>query len=429
MAHDATESAPERLELGAAAWPLYWIATITGVAGICLAVILGAFADSTLRDFFYAYLVAFCFVLSLTIGALFFVLLQYMTKAGWSVSVRRIAEWMASSMPVVAAMSAPILIAVIMHNGVLYRWSEPGWGTAPASDAHVSPAQLALLPEHASDSKRWYLSPYPFVARIVFYFVVWSIVGVWYWKQSSLQDKTGDPRITARMQSLAAPSLVVCALTTTLAAFDLIMSLDPGWSSTIFGVYYFAGSMLAFFSFAILTIVYLQSRGFIEKGITVEHIHDMGKFLFAFVFFFGYIGFSQYMLMWYGNIPEETEWFLKRGVSTAPHAQNGFTVFALLVLFGKVLIPFAGLLSRHVKRNPKALAFWACWLLVFQWVDLFWIIMPENDGTVHLGLLEISITVGLVGVFLGVVVRKAAHGALRPLHDPRMGEALAFHNI
>jgi hypothetical protein len=437
--HDphARASGPERLELGESAWPLYWTSTIVGVTGILLAVLVGALKTSGLAHFFFAYLIAFCFVLSLALGALFFVLLQYLTKAGWSVNVRRIAEWMASSMPVVAAMSAPLLIAVLLHNGVPYRWSDPNWGKPEAENvaANAAPAAThpkaegALKTEEISASKRMYLSPIAFVARVIAYFAIWSIIAVWYWKQSVLQDKTGDSRLTARMQSLAAPALVVCALSLTLASFDLIMSLDPTWASTMFGVYYFAGSMLAFFAFAIIAVVYLQSKGFLTRGITVEHIHDMGKFLFAFTFFFGYIAFSQYMLMWYANIPEETEWFLRRGVSTEPGAQNGYTIFALAILFGKVLIPFAGLLSRHVKRNPKLLAFWACWILFFHWCDLYWLIEPEMDGFLHLGLLQVFTTVGLLGLFVATVVRKAAHESLRPLHDPREGEALAFHNI
>jgi len=432
--HGSPAAGPERLELGDTAWPLYWISTIVGVVGILLAVLVGAFKTSGLAHFFFAYLVAFCFVLSLALGALFFVLLQYLTKAGWSVNVRRIAEWMASSMPVIAAMSSPLLIAVLLHNGVPYRWSDPNWGKPQAefSAATAPPhpkAEGALKTEEISASKRAYLSPIAFVGRMIAYFAIWSVIAVWYWKQSVMQDKTGDPRLTARMQSLAAPALVVCALTATLASFDLIMSLDPSWSSTMFGVYYFAGSMLAFFAFTIIAVVYLQSRGFLTRGITVEHIHDLGKFLFAFTFFYGYIAFSQYMLMWYANIPEETEWFLRRGVSTEPGKQNGYTIFALAILFGKVLIPFAGLLSRHVKRNPKLLAFWACWILFFHWCDMYWLIMPEMDRFLHVGPLQLFTTVGLLGFFVATVVRKAAHESLRPLHDPRMSEALAFHNI
>ena len=361
-----TSSEPERLELGDRAWSLYWTTTIAGVVGILLAILIGWHEDPTFAHFFFAYLVAFCFVLSLSLGALFFVLLQFLVKAGWSVNVRRIAEWMAASMPIVAAMSAPLLIAVVMHNGVPYPWSADSWGVpakeqlketvlTPALAHHHIEGPLAT--EEISASKRKYLSPIAFIARVIAYFAIWSIIGVWYWKQSVLQDQSGNPALTARMQSLAAPALVVCAATATLAAFDLIMSLDPTWSSTIFGVYYFAGAMLGFFAFTILVVVYLQSKGFLTRGITVEHIHDLGKFLFAFTFFFGYIAFDQYMLMWYANIPEETEWYLRRGVSTAPGAEWFYLLRALhLVREGADSLRRAAVAPRQAEpRDPRLL--------------------------------------------------------------------------
>lgn len=434
MAHIEAPTAPERIELGDAAWPIYSAAIIIGLVGICLAVALGYWADSTLRRFFFSYLVAFCYVLSLAIGSLFFVLLQHVTKAGWSVSVRRIGEWMAASMPVVAAMSAPILVVVLMHNGTPYKWSDPNWGKPEAAETKtaVDNTKTTEEPIVVSPSKRWYLSPIPFVTRIAIYFAIWSCIGIWYWKQSTLQDQDGDAGHTAMMQRYAAPALVVCAITTTLAAFDLIMSLDPSWTSTIFGVYFFAGGMMTFFATAIIIATLLQRRGYLTRGITVEHFHDLGKFLFAFTFFFGYIGFSQFMLIWYGNLPEEVEWYRRRGASTSVTAPHFFTPFILAILFGKVLIPFAGLLSRHVKRNPRPLFFWACWILFFQWCDMYWLVMPELDGYVHwhtLVILQPFLMLGLLGIFFAVVARKAAHGALRPLHDPRMSEALAFQNI
>jgi len=434
--HDHDDSGPERLHLGSFAGSLFRPAALVGGAGLLVALILGRIQDADFSRFLFAYLVAFAFVLSLAVGALFFLLLQYLVKAGWSVSVRRIAEWMASSMPIVGLMSLPLLYAVMVpHNGIPYRWTQPGWGTS--SETVQLKVEGAVKEEGISASKRAYLSPLPFASRVIGYFLIWSIIAVYFARQSALQDTTGDPKITARLQSLAAPALVITALTVTLAAWDLIMSLDPTWSSTIFGVYYFAGSMVAFYAFTILTVIFLQSKGYLTRGITVEHRHDLGKFLFAFVFFFGYIAFSQYMLMWYANIPEETEWFLRRGVSTEPGKQTGFTIFAFGILFGKVLIPFAGLLSRHVKRNPKFLAFWALWLLFFQWIDMYWLITPElylgkdpslGDLCGSIPLL-LCATLGLLGIFIASVVRKASHESLRPLHDPRMNEALAFHNI
>jgi hypothetical protein len=244
------------------------------------------------------------------------------------------------------------------------------------------------------------------------------------------------------MQTLAAPALVLFGLTLTFAAFDLIMSVDPEWDSTIFGVCYFAGCVLCIFSFIILTVLLLQWRGFMRQSVTVEHFHDLGKWLFGFVFFWGYVNFSQYMLQWYASMPEETHWFYVRGATTGTETirmlaaeghwmppATGWSALIIILLFGHFLIPFAGLLSRHVKRNPWALGFWAVWILAFQWLYLLWLIMPSLDGKFHLSLIEASLFLGIGGVFVAVVLRKAAHDSLRPVHDPRLADSLAFENI
>ena len=209
--------------------------------------------------------------------------------------------------------------------------------------------------------------------------------------------------------------------------WDWVMSLDPVWYSTIFGVYFFAGSTLALLSTLIITVQLLQSKGLLRKSVTVEHFHDLGKFLFGFVFFWGYIAFSQYMLQWYGNIPDETGWFVRHGASTVH--PNQFSPVAIALLFGHFLIPFPALFSRHVKRNPKSLLFWAVWVLVFCWLDVFWLIMPQFDnGEFHLGLIDLASFVGIGGLFVAFVVRKASHDSVRPLRDPRLADSLAFEN-
>jgi hypothetical protein len=193
-------------------------------------------------------------------------------------------------------------------------------------------------------------------------------MALWYWRQSTAQDESRDAKLTEKMQARSAPAMVAYGLTVTLAAFDLLMSLDPRWYSTIFGVYFFAGATIACFSSVIIAVNLLHRGGHLLRGVTVEHFHDLGKFLFCFVFFWGYIAFSQYMLLWYANIPEETEWLRRHGATTVRGDMNGFTAVAVILLFGQLLIPFGGLLSRHVKRNRKALLFWAIWVLVFHWV-------------------------------------------------------------
>jgi hypothetical protein len=400
----------ERLNLREQAWPLYVTAQVLGVVGLIGTVLLGYYADDNFRRFFYSYLIEFLFFLSIAVGGLFFVLLQHATKAGWSVNVRRIAEWFASSLPMMAVLSAPIFIAVVLKRGQLYPWANSGWS--------------------APGFKGVYLSPVFFLSRMVFYFVIWSAMGVWYWKQSVKQDEVGGIELTLRMQWWAPLGLIVFGLTLTFAMWDWIMSLDPGWYSTIFGVYYFGGSALALFSALVLVVRLLQGKGLLQNSVTTEHFHDLGKFMFGFTFFWGYIAFSQYMLQWYGNIPDETQWFLHHGASTLH--PNEFSPVVIALLFGHFLIPFPGLLSRHVKRNPSVLTFWAIWVLTFCWLDMYWLVMPQFDVNYHsiqFGLIDVAAFVGIGGVFVAFIVRKASHDSVRAMRDPRLADSLAFENF
>lgn len=400
----------ERLELGVRAWPVYVGAMIGGAAGLVLSMVAGYLAHDGFARFYHAYLVSYGFVLSIALGALFFVLLQHLTRAGWSVSVRRVAEAVGATMPVLAALAAPIVVSVLLGGGELYPW-----------------AQKTV--DHAIAQKRAFLNPGFFIVRLVVYFGAWSAIGLWYWRQSIRQDQSGDVELTTKMQKRAAPAMVILGLTLTGAAIDLLMSLDPHWYSTIFGVYYFAGAAVAGFATIILAVYLLQRGGFLLRSVTIEHYHDLGKLLFGFVFFWGYIAFSQYMLLWYGNLPEETAWLARRGATTVPGDVNGWTAVSLLLLFGNLLIPFAGLMSRSVKRRKGLLAFWAGWLLVFHWLDLLWLVGPELDGKVHVGVVELAALVGVGGVLVAALARIGARHKLRPVRDPRLEEALTFENV
>jgi hypothetical protein len=404
----------EKLDLRQQGWPAYLGGSVLAVIGLVGGVAMGYAKQDGFQQFFFSYLVAWCFFLFMCLGGLFFVMLQHAVKAGWSVNVRRIAEWFASIIPVMGLLSAPIIIAVVLGakgQDSLYEWAKPG----------------AL--DHMSHFKQIYLNPVFFIVRIVFYFVVWSILGLWFWKQSVKQDVTGDYNITRLMQRIAPAGLVIFGVTFTAASFDLLMSLDMDWASTIFGVYCFAGSTLTIIATLILVVIFLQARGFLRKSVTIEHFHDLGKLLFGFTFFYGYIAFDQYMLQWYANLPDETEWYARRGATTAMGKANGWSWVCLLILFAHILIPFAGLMSRHVKRNPVLLGFWAAWILMMEWVDLFWIAMPQLHADFHLDVIDLCLLVGLGGLVTALIVRKASHDAIRPIHDPRLAASLAFENV
>jgi hypothetical protein len=445
---------PDRLDLGPRSWPLFTTSFMAGMAGLGLAMVLGFARGDGFRRFFFAYLTSYAFVLSIAIGALLFVLVQHLFRAGWSVSVRRVAEAMAGTLPMLAVLAAPIVLSVVLQRGELYPWARHH-GTA----GHEAPAQHA--PEHSpaegKDNPRakaiarfdthdrgddeltraktgWLNIPF-FLLRLVIYFGILSGVGYWYWKQSTRQDHTDSIEPSIRMQSLSAPAMLATFLAMTFASFDLLMSLDPHWYSTMYGIYFFSGAAVGAVASLILVFVVLQKLGFLVHSVSKEHYHDLGKLLFAFTFFWGYIAFSQYMLVWYGAIPEEIGWYIRRGCSTM--VPNAWSKVIIALLFGHLLIPFAGLLSRHAKRNRTVLAFWAAWLLIFHWIDMFWLVMPESTygiAGVHghdvpFGPIEIFTTLGVSGLFFAAFVRMLARAHLRPTNDPRLGEALAFHNV
>ena len=196
----------------------------------------------------------------------------------------------------------------------------------------------------------------------------------------------------------------------------------------MFGVYYFSGAIMAAFAAVIIVLHLVQQAGYLRGSVSVEHYHDLGKFLFGFVFFWGYIAFSQYMLLWYSSIPEEVEWLARRGATTVREDISGWTVVSLAILLGQLLIPFAGLLSRHIKRNVTALVFWAGWVLVFHYIDVYWLIMPEQ-GAFRPALIDMTCLLAVGGAWTAVLVRLMAGQSLRPLADPRVVESLTFQNV
>lgn len=363
------------------------------------ALLLGAYlmtrGTGAERRFWFAYLHAAVFFLSISVGALFFVILQHLTRARWSVTVRRAAEITASGILLNAILFIPLLI----NPGAVYPW---------------------VHPEHAEElrHKLSWLNVSAFQLRAGIYFVVWILLSQYFLRKSVRQDKTGDAAITARLQRHAAPAMLVYALATALAGFDILMSLDPHWSSTMFGVYFFSGAALGFFAFFAAALMWLQASGHLNGAVTEEHFHDIGKYLFGFVFFWAYIAFSQYLLIWYGNLPEETVWYLRR-------QQGAWLAPSLVLLFGHFLLPFLGLITRDLKKKRAILLFWALWLLAMRWVDLYWLIMPEfGDLNLTFSLSDAACFIGAGAFYIAGLLRMAAPRALIPIRDPRLRDAL-----
>ena len=213
----------------------------------------------------------------------------------------------------------------------------------------------------------------------------------------------------------------------TFCSVDLLMALEPSWFSTIFGVYYLASCVLGINSFLALTAMWLHKRGVLTKSVTTEHFHDLGKMMFAFTIFWAYIGFSQFMLIWYANIPEETGWFKERFVGGW---FGGWGILSTALLFGHFVIPFFGLLSRHIKRRRPTLAFWAVWQLVMVYLDMYWLVMPNTHAEAPpFGLIDAACLIGVLGVFIAGAAMRAKNLNLMPTNDPRLEKSLAFTNL
>ena len=376
------------------------VAAVAAVLGVAVCAILG---PSNPKQFFFSWLVSFLFFLSLALGALFFVLIQYASQGGWGIVVRRIGETTFATLPLMALLFLPVLLG----RRELFSWAVPG-----------AAEQDALL--------RWkapFLNVPFFTIRAAIYFGLWSLIAVLYYRGSHRQDETGDPAVSARLRRFAGPAIIVLALTQTFASVDWIMSLTPHWYSTMFGVYFFAGSFVGFIALLSVAAVATRGAGLLDTVITTEHLHDLGKFLFAFTAFWAYIAFSQFFLMWYGNMPEETIWYKAR-------LEGSWKAVSILLMVGHFGAPFLYLMGRAVKRRGWTLALGGLWLLAMHFVDLYWQVMPTlHPEGVRPSVLDVAAFVAIGGCFLGAAGWLMRRQALVPLRDPRLAESLAFENV
>lgn len=368
------------------------------------------------RTFFFSYLTGWVFCLSVSLGALYFLFFHHLTKASWHIVVRRLAEHLTWGFPLLAVLGLPIFIFG-MHE--LYHWTH---------------AELFIEGSTGYDpviaGKRAYLNVPFFYARMVLYFVAWTWISYKLYTLSVRHDVRTDYDTPFKLRKVSAWGLPLTAVTTAFASYDLLMSLAPHWYSTIFGVYLFAGSAFAAFAVLVLASALLQRRGgMLRHTVTTEHYHDLGKWMFGFTVFWAYIAFSQYMLIWYGGIPEETVWYRHR-------LEHGWAWHSAMLLILHFIVPFIVLLPRFTKRILPVLSFMAVWFLVMHWFDLHWIVMPAmGEGTapgyVPAGFHWLNFTtwLGLAGLYFGAFAWRLSRHPLVPQNDPALDESLAFENV
>ncbi len=398
MGHDKTFTDNPQMD-GGLVDKTFKVALGVGIGGLALSGV-GYATDS--KQFFFSFLVAFWFFLSIALGGLFFTVLHHLVRAGWSTGWRRIAENLSMNVLLMAG----LFVVVLLGIGDLYHWS------------HAE----AVAKDPILQWKKGYLNSGFFIGRAVFYFLIWSAMAIFFRKNSVAQDANGDESISFRMRKLAPISTLVFALSISFAGFDWIMSLDPHWFSTIFGLCMFAGAMVSIYATLALTGLWMTKNGQLKETLTIGNFHDAGKMMFGFLVFWTYVTFSQYYLIWYGNIPEETAYYIHR-------LQGGWEMIGLLLLVGHFFIPFWFLMSRHMKRHRMALGLGAGWMLLMHYADIYFYAMPVAHHHLHPSWMDATCMLGIGGLFVALFVRRFKSEAMVAHKDPQLTASFRYDNV
>jgi hypothetical protein len=373
---------------------------LAGIAFVSLVLcVIGAYRNP--MQFSFSWLFAFAYFFTLCAGCFFWIIVHHATDAEWSVVVRRQLENIASLFVLLALLFIPVLL--LRHQ--LYEWMD------------IPPGHDPVL-----DSKRAYLNWNFFLVRALITLTFFIVASRLLRRFSIQQDKDGNPRFTLKMRQVSFISLPLFALCLTFGACDWMMSLNYKWFSTMWAVYIFAGAAGSSMSLLVLVITALRRAGYLQEVVTREHYHIMGKWMLAFTVFWAYIGFSQYMLIWYANIPEETQYYLAR------NTQSWWNLTTLLV-FGRFFGTFAVLLLQSIKRHPHQLCWVAGWILLMQLLDVYIIILPALHGTgVHVSVWDFISVIAIGATLAFAYLRIIARPSLFPVRDPRLIESLNLVN-
>ncbi len=347
------------------------------------------------------YNIMFAFMVSIVIGNLFWFAIEYLSGAVWSTVMRRVSEIFISFTPILFLMG----IVVLLNTHSIFHW------------AHEDAVQNDKLLQWKSP----YLNTTFFYIRYVIYFIVWMIFGFLVLRNSLKQDSTKNQFLTYSNSKLSALFIPFFAITLTFFSIDFLMSTEPHWFSTIFGVYYFSGTALSSMAALTFVIVLLHEKGYFGNLLKSDHFYNLGALLFAFVNFWAYIAFSQFLLIWYANLPEETFWMIHRW-------QNGWEVFSFILIFGHFLIPYFALLSQQSKSNLKRLKIMSIWILIMHYIDIYWLVMPSINKELTFGWIEISFLIFVIGLMSTLfVIRYRRLKNLIPVGDPKLKRSLEFH--
>src|SRR5690242_6011774 len=370
-------------------------AFILGMAALILGALDGMRAP---EQFFRSYLLGFVFWLGFPLGCAAFLMVHHLTGGFWGLPIRRPLEAATRTLPLLTVLALPLLLGL----GRLYSWTHPNLVAADA----------------ALKFKQPYLNLPFFLIRNVIYFAVWWALVLKLNRWSDEQDRTGDPAFAVRLESMSGPGLVLYGLTVTFFSIDWIMSLEPHWFSTIFGMILMVLQVLGALSLAIFVVGLLSEREPVSRAITPDRFNDLGNLVLTFVMLWAYLAFSQFLIIWAGNLIKEIPWYVTR-------VEGGWAIVGLIVIFLSFAIPFYLLLMRAIKRRVETLSALCGALILITFLDVYWMVVPSfQKAGPRFYLLDFLLTVGMGGVWVAVFVRELKSRPLLPLHDPRFAGAL-----
>jgi len=379
---------------------------VVGVVFSAAAVIL---AFRRPDEFFRAYLLGFLCWLGVALGSMAIIMIRHLTGGGWGVVIRRLQGAAMRTLPFLAVLFIPLCFGL----SKLYPWAIP---LESISDPHIR----GHLEKH-SFIKDAYLNPRGFIIRAIIYFAIWNLLSLLLSHWSKQGDNASAPDNTQKFKAVAGPGLILYGFTISFAAIDWVMSLDPSWISTIFGLIILIGEVLSAMCFAVVVERILFNYKPMSEMLNADFVHDHGKWMLAFTMVWAYFSFSQWLIIWAGNLPSEITFYMKR-------LHGGWQLVGLfLVIFG-FAIPFATLLSRPFKRDIRKLVWLAAWIMLIRYIDLFWIIEPSFSKTFTITIADIVVPVAIGGLWLGLFFRNLGSLPLLPAYDPTASEVLEPHH-
>jgi hypothetical protein len=377
------------------------------IVGIVFAIASIILAITNPDHFYRGYLLGFLCWLGVSLGSMAIVMIRRLTGGGWGMVIRRILGAAMRTLPLLAILFIPIIIAVVQHR--IYPWAMP---TESVQDPYIR----EHLQKH-SFIKDAYLNQTGFIIRAIIYFVIWNVLSFLLSMWSRQTDRPGAPDNTQKFKAVAGPGLILYAFTISFAAIDWVMSLDPSWISTIFGLIILIGEMLSAMCFAVVVERILFNHKPMSEMLKPDFVHDHGKWIMTFIMVWAYFSFSQWLIIWAGNLPNEITFYTKR-------LSFGWGKVGLCLALFHFAVPFAILLSRPFKRNIRKLVWLAIWLMLMRWLDLFWIVEPNFMKGLGITAADIVVPIAIGGFWLAYFFRNLASWPLLPAYDPSAGEVL-----